>query len=337
MNGQNNAAGWNRRKLLFTMLLIVSAGLVVLGTMHFIVSVSRVTTDDAYVEGRVHSIAPRIPGTVKAVLVEDNQEVKAGDILLEIDPRDYELRVNEAKAALDAETARLADAKAGIKAAAAAVEVQEAAFNQASLDRKRTEALYSANVIPREKNEKSGTAYAMAASQLKAAREQLRKAQSLRELEISLIKQREAALEVAKLNLGYTRVAAPAGGYVTRKSAEAGNQVQAGQPLMAVVALDDIWVVANYKETQLKGVSPGQRVAIKVDTFPGTVFYGKVDSIMAGTGAVFSLFPPENALGNYVKVVQRIPVKIVFDKDTDRGHVLRVGMSCIPTIFLRDE
>ena len=106
---------------------------------------------------------------------------------------------------------------------------------------------------------------------------------------------------------------------------------------MAVVALDDIWIVANYKETQLKNVRIGQRANIKIDTYPGRVFTGKVDSIMAGTGAAFSLFPPENALGNYVKVVQRVPVKIVFDKATDERHVLRIGMSCIPTIITKNE
>ncbi|HTZ11015.1 MAG TPA: efflux RND transporter periplasmic adaptor subunit, partial [Candidatus Margulisiibacteriota bacterium] len=126
-------------------------------------------------------------------------------------------------------------------------------------------------------------------------------------------------------------------GYVTKKSVEVGNQIQPGQPLMAVIALDDIWVVANYKETQLKNVHPGQRVKIQVDTYPGKTFTGKVNSIMAGTGAAFSLFPPENALGNYVKVVQRVPVKIVLDKAANNEHVLRIGMSCTSTIILKDE
>ena len=125
--------------------------------------------------------------------------------------------------------------------------------------------------------------------------------------------------------------------HVTKKSVEAGNQIQAGQPLMAVVALEDIWIIANFKETQLRSVKPGQRVLIKIDTYAGKVFEGKVESIMAGTGAAFSLFPPENALGNYVKVVQRIPVKIVFDKTTDARHILRIGMSCVPTIVTHDE
>ena len=140
---------------------------------------------------------------------------------------------------------------------------------------------------------------------------------------------------MAELNLSYTKICAPSDGYITRKSVEAGNQIQPGQPLMAVVALDDIWIVANYKETQLKNVKPGQRVKIKVDTYPGRIFTGKVDSIMAGTGAVFSLFPPENALGNYVKVVQRVPVKIVLDKEANKENILRIGMSVIPTVYVR--
>jgi membrane fusion protein (multidrug efflux system) len=129
-------------------------------------------------------------------------------------------------------------------------------------------------------------------------------------------------------------VYAPADGYITKKSVETGNHIQTGQPVMAIVPLDDIWVVANYKETQLEKVKPGQKVKIKPDSYPGRVFEGRVDSIMAGTGAVFSLFPAENATGNFVKVVQRIPVKIVLDKDTDKEHVLRIGMSVVPTIVI---
>ena len=129
---------------------------------------------------------------------------------------------------------------------------------------------------------------------------------------------------------------APVSGYITKRSVEAGNQIQAGQSLMAVVPLDDIWITANYKETQLARVKPGQDVRIAVDTFPGRVFTGKVESIMAGTGSIFSLFPPENATGNYVKIVQRIPVKIILDKETDLKRILRIGMSAVPTILTED-
>jgi membrane fusion protein, multidrug efflux system len=335
MNGQTNGLNGRRKKILF-ILMAVGAVLVIFGTVHFIRGLSRITTDDAYVEGRIHSIASKVPGTVNKVFVDDNQLVKDGALLVEIDSQDYDVRVSEAQAVLAAEKSRMNDAEASIKAAAANLELQEAALKQAEMDKQRAEALFKENVLPKEKNEKALTAYTIAVSQAKVAKEQLAKARSVRGLEVSLIKQRQTALESAKLNLGYTKITAPSDGYVTKKSVEVGNQIQAGQPLMAVVALDDIWVIANYKETQLKSVRPGQRVEIEVDTFPGTVFQGKVDSIMAGTGSAFSLFPAENALGNYVKVVQRIPVKIVFDKEADSSHQLRVGMSCVPTILTRE-
>lgn len=283
-----------KKKLIY----LLGAGIVLAGiilTFYIIHSFSRVTTDDAYIEGRIHSIAAKINGTVKEVYVDDNQSVKKGDILVEIEPIDYELKVNEAQANLD---------------------IRKATFEQASRDKERAEVLYKQQVYPKERHENILTAYNLAKAQVEAA---------------------EAQLKIAQQNLAYTKIYAPTDGYVTKKSVEIGNQIQPDQPLMAVVALDDIWVVANYKETQLKNVRPGQRAEIKVDTYPGRIFTGKVDSIMAGTGAVFSLFPPENALGNYVKVVQRIPVKIVFDKSTDERHVLRIGMSCTPTIIVKNE
>jgi len=153
------------------------------------------------------------------------------------------------------------------------------------------------------------------------------------------IQQRGATLKGAELNLGYTKIYAPVDGYITKRAVETGNQIQTGQPLMAVVPLaqEDIWITANYKETDLQYVKPGQKVKITVDTYPGKVFYGKVNSLMAGTGAVFTLFPPENATGNFVKVVQRIPIKIVLDEAADPGHLLRIGMSVAPTILVNSQ
>ncbi|MDO8663192.1 MAG: HlyD family secretion protein [Candidatus Omnitrophota bacterium] len=327
----------HKKKKLFYLLALALIILGIFAAVHIIRGFTHVVTDDAYITGRVHSIASKISGTVKEVRIDDNQAVKKGDLLIEIDPLDYETKVNEAEAALSAEKARLADAEAGIKSAEANLEVQEVAFNQAGLDKKRGESLYQDEVIPKEKHEKIITAYDMAAAKAKALKEELEKAKSSKDLEQSLIKQKEAALKAAQLNLSYSKIYASTDGYITNKSVETGNQIQPAQPLMAVVALDDIWVVANYKETQLKNVKPGQLAEVRVDTYPGKVFSGKVDSIMAATGAAFSLFPPENALGNYVKVVQRIPVKIVFDKSSDEGHVLRIGMSCIPTIITKNE
>jgi membrane fusion protein (multidrug efflux system) len=149
------------------------------------------------------------------------------------------------------------------------------------------------------------------------------------------VEQKRQALALASLMQGYTKIYAPSDGYITKKNVEVGNQVQGGQPLMALVPLHDVWIVANYKETQLTNVRPGQKVEIKVDMYPGKAFSGTVDSIMAGTGSVFSLFPPENATGNYVKVVQRIPVKIVFDAGQDPHHLLRPGMSVVPTVITK--
>jgi membrane fusion protein (multidrug efflux system) len=149
------------------------------------------------------------------------------------------------------------------------------------------------------------------------------------------LRQRESALAEAKLFRRYTAVLSPADGYVTRKSVEAGQVVSPGQSLLAVAALDNVWVVANYKETDIERIRPGQEVVLRVDTYGGKKFRGTVDSIMAGTGSAFSLFPPENATGNYVKVVQRVPVKILLSRGEDPGHVLRIGMSVVPTVLVR--
>ncbi|MDH4233458.1 MAG: HlyD family secretion protein, partial [Nitrospirota bacterium] len=215
-------------------------------------------------------------------------------------------------------------------------------------DIKRAENLYKKEAISKERYEKTRTGYEVAAAQVKAAGDQLKESEAslatqqavIKQAEASLqsqasaIRQKEAVLESAELKKGYTNLYAPADGYITKKTVEVGNHIQAGQPVMAIVPLDDIWVVANYKETQLDKVKPGQRVEIKPDSYPKKVFEGRVDSIMAGTGAVFSLFPAENATGNYVKVVQRIPIKITLEKNTDKDHVLRVGMSVVPTIVI---
>ena len=319
---------------------IIISGAVVLGIMHLVAQMAYVSTDDAYIDGRIHAIAPKVGGTVQKVYVTDNQAVKKGDLLVQIDPADYDVKVKEAEASLAAEEARLAESEAKIKKADAALAVQAAAFKQATLDKKRAGRLFAQGVFPQEKMEKADTGFDLAKAQFAAAEQGLFEERAGQRLEEALVGTRKAALEAARLDLGYTRIMAPADGFITKKSAEDGNMVQPGQPLMAVVALGDIWVSANYKETQLEHVHPGQPVEILIDTYPGRVFMGKVESLMAGTGAAFSLFPPENALGNYVKIVQRIPVKIVLDKNADTDHVLRtlrVGMSVIAKIKVKGE
>ncbi len=353
----------NRRKkigiIIFSLIVIISA---IFLYLYLDYRARHITTDNAYVDGRIHTVASKINGTVKTVYVMDNQHVKKGDLLIELDPADYEVRVKEARSGLDAERYKLTEIKekieiskkqlsellAAIEASKANVELYEAQLRQAERELHRAEKLYREEVIPRERYEKTETAYKVAVAQLRSAKEQLKRTEKslesqkavVRQVEaanltqLSAIKQKESLLKEAELSYSYTKIHAPADGFVTKKSVEPGNQIRAGQPLMAVVPLNDIWIVANYKETQLEKVRPGQRVKIKVDAYPGKVFRGKVDSIMSGTGAVFSLFPPENATGNWVKVVQRIPVKIVLEKVEDKEHVLRVGMSAVTTILV---
>ncbi len=323
---------------------------------------THISTDDAFIDGDIYTIAPKVSGTVKNVYVSSNQLVKKGDILVELDEADYDVKVSETASGLEAEKAKvaeieskiqaakkqLAEAVARIEAVKAVNELQNANLEQAEKDRDRAENIYKKNAISKEKYERTLTAYKVALAQVRASTEDMnavtltvetqkaavKQAEASKISQMSIIKQKEAVHETAQLNSGYTRINSPADGYVTKKSIEIGNQIKAGQPIMAIVSLNDVYVTANYKETELERVKPGQRVEIEVDTYPGRKFTGKVDSIMAGTGSAFSLFPPENATGNYVKVVQRIPVKIVLDKDTDREHVLRVGMSVVPTIIV---
>lgn len=368
--GNTDAGNKNMRSgrpgifIIFAVIAVVTIVSVMLYVRH---SRLYVSTDDAYVTGRIHSIAPKISGTVQSVHVTDNQPVKKGMLLLEMDSRDYDVRVGDAGAALGAEQAKLkelsdrvdvterqlSEIQAKIDSAGAVVALQEANLRQAEDDYRRAKELYRKGAFAEVTLEKTATAYDVAKAQLRASQEQVRQGQASLETQKALIRQTRSAfasqqsvadqkkqvLDASNLTRSYTRIYAPADGYVTKKSVEVGNQVQPGQPLMAVVSLNvaDIWIVANYKETQLENVKPGQKVEIKVDMFPGRTFRGRVDSIMAGTGSVFSLFPPENATGNYVKVVQRIPVKIVLDKDTDPEHVLRIGMSVEPTVFVKGD
>jgi membrane fusion protein (multidrug efflux system) len=296
---------------------------------------THVSTDDAFIDGNIHTVAAKIYGTVKAIYVNDNQPVKTGDLLLEIDPADYGVRVREASSAVGAEKAKLAEAETKIAAAKANLELQRANLKLAEIEKTRSENLFQKEAIPRDRYDRAVTGYEVAVAQVKAAEEQLRTAESQKLTQASTIRQKEAAEALADLNYQYTKIYAPADGYVTKKSVQVGNQIQPGQPLMAVVALDDIWVTANFKETQMENIRPGQTAKFTVDSYPGKVFSGKVDSIMAGTGVSFSLFPAENATGNYVKVVQRIPVKIVPDKGTDKDHLLRIGMSVEPTVIAK--
>ena len=325
---------------------------------------THVTTDDAYVDGHIHIVASKVPGTVLALHVKDNQLVKKDDPILDIDPVDYRVALQEAQANLEMERARLTEVqsrvetarkqlveiRSALESARSALKAQEALTWKTREDLKRAEPLIKEQIVTQEYYDQRKTNYEVGIAQVNSAKENVTRLEGsvesqkalIRQTETAvapqqaLIQQREALVEKAKLNLGYTKITASASGYVTKRSAEVGNQIQAGQPLMAVVPLaqEQIWITANYKETELRDVKPGQKVEIKVDTYPGKTFHGRVNSIMAGTGSACSLFPPENATGNYVKIVQRIPVRVTLDEGRDPEHLLRVGMSVVPTILI---
>jgi|Deesub1362B_J571_1020462.scaffolds.fasta_scaffold00289_34 membrane fusion protein (multidrug efflux system) len=385
--GDNN----RKKKAAFLVFFIVLVAGAVVGAFYIRYKQTHISTDDAFVEGTIHTIASKVSGTVLKVYVKDNQWVKEGELLLELDPELYIQALRKAEAALEAEKKRLYEIKtmiqvqkekirargatlrraemarqsllASLKAQEADLLAKKALLQQAEADLRRAKNLYKKGVIPKDRYEKAETAYSSALAAMKAsqalkthAEVSLRAQEStIQEAEAALraekavllqleaametqsekVKTREAALETARLKLSYVKVYSPSDGYITKKAVDVGEQIQAGQPLMAVVPLRDLYIVANYKETKIRKIKPGMRVKIKVDAYPDKTFWGRVDSIMAGTGAVFSLFPPENATGNYVKVVQRIPVKILLEDGADPEHVLRIGMSVVPTVLVK--
>ncbi len=249
------------------------------------------TTDDAFVDVHTVSVAPKVAGHVAVVRVDDNQLVKKGD---EIDPRDFQVALAQAKANLARD---------------------KATQIQAELNEKRALDLFNRKVIStQERDTNVATAESSRAS----------------------VQADEAAVEQAELNLGHSKIKAPMDGYVTKEAVATGDYVQVGQALMSLVPLR-IWVIANFKETQLRSMQPGQPLDISVDAYPSLKLRGHVDSIQAGSGAAFTLLPPENATGNYVKVVQRVPVKIVLDDQQNLQRVLGPGMSVVPTVYVGGE
>lgn len=305
------------------------------------------STDDAFIASHVTTISPRVSGPVVHLLVDDNQEVKAGDELLEIDPHDFETKVAQARADLATAQGQLEQAKAQTtvdeaKAAQqqAAVLAAEAEAHRAETDLKRYETVETRAVsrsqfdTAQAQAESNTAALEVAREQAKAAAAQVNLSRVNAETAAAVIQQAEAKLRQAELDLSYTKVAAPVAGRVTRRTVEEGAYVSTGQSLLALVPTN-VWVVANFKEIQLARMRPGQSVRLTVDAYPGREFKGKVDSIQAGSGAEFSLLPPENAVGNYVKVVQRVPVKIIFDEPLPPGLDISPGMSVIPEVRVK--
>jgi membrane fusion protein (multidrug efflux system) len=414
------------RRLLPACIVLMVLAAAAYGVWAWLDSRHRVSTEDAYVEGSIVAVSARVPGPVARVHVRDNEDVRAGQLLVEIDPRDYQIRVDQARAAVamaaaeargarsevplarESTESRVQQARATVAAARAAVDVSRAEAEEARaraesrsaavaaahadvalaestaertrLDLDRASRLASQGLIAAQEHDAARTANRGALATLEAARRRLGQAERdgeaaaaetrrrafavqqaerrVEEAEAQVadamsqqaqvpvkeaaagragasVEQAQAELAAAELQLAKTRIVAPAGGTVAKKTVEPGQMLQVGQPLMAIVPLEGVWVVANFKETQVGRVRPGQPATVRVDTFPDRPFKGRVDSISAGTGSRFSLLPPENASGNWVKVVQRVPVKIVLDDYRANPHLLRAGMSATVTIDVR--
>jgi membrane fusion protein (multidrug efflux system) len=297
-----------------------------------------VSTDNAYVKGHVTALASRIPGPLLAVSVQENEAVRAGQPLATLDPRDYDAAIARGEASEAEARSALALNQAQIAQAQAQLQSTESQRALADLERKRMAALFERQSLPRQKYDQALTAEEVARAQVAAARKQVAAAQGMLGVSQSKVQVAQAALAQARLQRSYCTLFAPCDGVVSRKLAEPGMVVAAGQPLLAVVPLghSDLWVEANFKETQLHRVRPGQRVRMRTDLDDRT-FMGTVESLSAGTGAAFSLLPAENATGNWVKVVQRLPVKIRLDADADPDHKLRLGLSVEAEIDTRSR
>ena len=304
---------------IITIALIISAHYSIRAVVKHILYV---TTDDAFIEGHIISISPKVSGFITQVLITDNQEVKKGDLLVSIDSRDYQARVNTYEAALLVAQKEAEKAKSGIS-------VAKAQSDRAETDLKRYENLTDSSSISKQDLDNARAASISAKANLEVAVNNSSAAEAK-------IVQAQATLEQAKLELSYTNIYAPQDGRIAQKHAEVGSYVSTGQPLMAIISYD-VWVTANFKETQLKDMLPGQEVNISVDAFKKQKLKGHIDSIQAGTGSRFSLLPPENATGNYVKVVQRVPVKIIIDEPVENLKHLSLGMSVEPSVYTSDD
>ncbi len=335
------------RKIIMVVIVIALLVAIVPAFHYYKYFTSHVSTDDAYVDGSIALISTRIPGTVSRLFVMDNWRVKAGDPLLQLDPRDFQVRADQAQAQLGRARQSVDQNFAQLEAAQAGLRLANSQLNQAKIDFRRARELRQEGVVSREYYDQATTAMAVAVADSALADHQVQQARAAlggateaavdhARYDRPIVDQAEAALEGAKLDLSYTTLRAPLSGIITRKSVHIGNRVQPGEPLMALVPTDRLYITANYKETQLTDVRVGQPADVEADIYPGYIYKAHVDSISVGTGAAFALLPPENATGNWVKVVQRVPVKIVLNQPPPADKPLRMGLSVEVTIDISD-
>ena len=340
-----------RRKLLIGAVILLLAAM---GGIYALATRNDESTDDAAIEAHVAPIASDVSGYVVALNVDDNQRVKEGDVLLQIGTQDYQIALNHALAELTVAESRLAaghntlattrvSAPSTLESARAALAAAQSQWNKAASDLRRLQAV-PPEARSAQQLDQADAAEKAAAANVEDAKARLKSAatapQTVAAAE-SGVQELQAAVEVAGADVAAARkrlddatIKAPFDGRISRRGVELGAYVQPGQQLMSVVS-DDYWVVANYKETQLKRMRPGDGAEIRIDAYPGRKYRGHVDSVQSGTGARFSVFPPENATGNFVKIVQRVPVKIVFDEKPDASLPVGPGMSVEPVVHVQ--
>ena len=313
--------------LLILLILVIAGSL--FGYLRYKHSTTFVKTEDAYVKGSIYQISFKTSGKIKEVLVKDNVEIKKGDLIAVLEPDDYDLNIKTAENKLSEAISGVDTSKAQIAQAKANIKTIESQLELAQIERKRAEALFAKESIPKQKYDQAVTQEKVLLSQLEAAKKNLETAVASLKTAEDKVKTSETAVENAKLLRSYCEVYAPVSGVVTKKNVQIGQVVQAGQPICAIVPLETqaLYVEANYKETQLKRVKAGQKVKFWTDADKSLIFEGEVESVSPGTGVVFSLFPPENATGNWVKIVQRVPVKIKIKPEQKGLEILRLGLT----------
>jgi membrane fusion protein, multidrug efflux system len=338
---------------------IVLAVLLYLGLALLADTLTHESTDDAFIAGHIVSIAPRISGQVSAVHVLDNQLVRSNEPLVEIDPSDYATTLSQKQAAQNSSSSnfkaavagyhlmevKVTTAKATAKESKADADAAEATATRAKADFERAQTLRTNETISAQEFDQAKAAADEAEANFNSAKQkagadeskvdeanaQLAAAKAESEAVFAQLNQSKTEVDSANLNLSYTKIFAPGDGRVTRKQVEVGDYLQAGQQIMSLVPTD-VWVVANFKESQLRKMSPGQKATVEIDALGGRKFRAHVDSVQAGSGAAFSLLPPENATGNFVKVIQRVPVKIIFDDALPADHTIGPGLSVTPSV-----
>jgi membrane fusion protein, multidrug efflux system len=337
-----------KRPIVVLIAIVVILALIIAAFLFWRHSRKHESTDDAFVDGNASSMSAQAAGRVTKLYVTDNQQVKAGDPLIDIDASDVQARVDQARAQLSTAQSQVEQAEAQLEGVRANAVQAEANARQADADsikaaqdlvrfrnvdpdavaRQQADSAFAQARSARAKLDAARSSVNAAAAQIKAAQAQVRVARA----GVETARANTAAVE---LQLGYTHVVAPVDGRVTRRSVDVGNVISVGQPILSIVS-SDMWVTANYKETQLTDMRVGQLVEIKVDAYPDATFSGHIDSIQRGTGSFFSMLPAENATGNYVKVVQRVPVKILFDRPEDLNNfAIGPGMSVTPDVQLK--